>query len=535
MTRISWLRRIGDARVALIAFVAVQIAAIPLLLSWGHKWWFWADDWDFLADRTAFNAGDLFRSHYQHWTTLPILAYRLLWWIFGIRTYVPYQLLVIALHLVAAALIRVVMRRAGVRPWMATLIAGLFVFFGAGAENILVAFQITFVGALVFGLTQLLLADHDGPVGTRDGLALLAGFCGLMCSGAAISMTIVVGIAMLLRRSWRIALLQTVPLAVAYGLWSELSPKGLPADRYRSHDPVQVVRFAQIGLGTIFGTLTRVPGLGAVLVAVALVGFWLAVRRDGIRQLRGKYAIPLALLIGAGVFLLFTGVLRAGQPAAFAAQHDIGPQRARESRYVYTVVFMALPALAIAADAIARRWRLMTIPIVALLLAGLPGNIHDLRVYTNESTLARARDRTLILTAPRLPLAKQLPANVTPAPFKGLSLGWLVASLPSGRIPPPDHRTPKGDATLTLALGVGRTYKPNNAACKPLDYIVERKLHLYEKLTLSKGAAWFRYITPDGVASRRSPWAGGTSIIGGSVRPLDLQIEPAQAGTKLCG
>ena len=65
---------------------------------------------------------------------------------FGIRSYVPYQLLVILLHLAAAVLLRVVMRRAGVRPWIATLTAGVFVFFGAGAENILIAFQITFVG-----------------------------------------------------------------------------------------------------------------------------------------------------------------------------------------------------------------------------------------------------------------------------------------------------------------------------------------------------------------------------------------------------
>src|SRR4029077_2625645 len=150
--------------------------------------WFWADDWDFLAARTGGNLGDLFRPHYQHWTTLPILAYRLLWTIFGIRHYVPYQLLVIALHLVAALLLRTVMQRAGVRPWLATLIAGAFVFFGSGAENILIAFQITFVGSLVFGLAQLLLADHDGPVNRRDWLGLLAGLAALMCSGVGITM-----------------------------------------------------------------------------------------------------------------------------------------------------------------------------------------------------------------------------------------------------------------------------------------------------------------------------------------------------------
>ena len=107
---------------------------------------------------------DLFRPHFQHWTTLPILPYRLLWTVVGIRSYVPYQALIVVLHLAAAALLLVVMRRAGVRPWIATVAAGAFVFFGSGAENILVAFQITFVGSLVFGLAQLLLADHDGPL-----------------------------------------------------------------------------------------------------------------------------------------------------------------------------------------------------------------------------------------------------------------------------------------------------------------------------------------------------------------------------------
>ena len=54
----------------------------------------------------------------------------------------------------------------------------MFVLFGAGAQDILWAFQITFTGALVFGLVQLLLADHDGPVDRRDWLGSVPG-----CSG----------------------------------------------------------------------------------------------------------------------------------------------------------------------------------------------------------------------------------------------------------------------------------------------------------------------------------------------------------------
>ena len=73
----------------------------------------------------------------------------------------------------------------------------MFVLFGAGEEGILFAAHIGFVGALVLGLTQLLLADHDGSLDRRDYLGLLAGFAGVMCSGVAVSMTNVVGLAML--------------------------------------------------------------------------------------------------------------------------------------------------------------------------------------------------------------------------------------------------------------------------------------------------------------------------------------------------
>ena len=75
----------------------------------------------------------------------------------GMRSYVPYQLLIVALHLATAALLRVVARRAGVNAWIATTAATVFVFFGAGVEDIVVSFQITFVGSLVFGFLQLIL------------------------------------------------------------------------------------------------------------------------------------------------------------------------------------------------------------------------------------------------------------------------------------------------------------------------------------------------------------------------------------------
>ena len=48
------------------------------------------------------NLGGLFRPHNEHWSTLPILAFRLLWQLFGLRTYVLYLALVVTLHLLVA-------------------------------------------------------------------------------------------------------------------------------------------------------------------------------------------------------------------------------------------------------------------------------------------------------------------------------------------------------------------------------------------------------------------------------------------------
>ena len=62
---------------------------------------------------------------------------------------------------------------------------------------------------LLATLCHLLLADHDGPVDRRDYLGLGTGLAALMCSGVAVSMAIVVGLATLMRRGWRIALLHS--------------------------------------------------------------------------------------------------------------------------------------------------------------------------------------------------------------------------------------------------------------------------------------------------------------------------------------
>src|SRR5262245_19044166 len=203
------------ARAALLVFVAVAVVGAVVYVVNGRKVWFFGvfgDEWDFLAGRRL-AVDDLLRRHGDHLVALPALLFRVLYPVFGLHSYLPYQLWAIGLHLAAAALLRVVMRRAGVGPWIATAAAGLFVLFGAGSQDVLIAFQITFSGALVLGLVQLLLTDHDGPVDRRDWFAMLAGLGALACSDVALVTIAAVGIAALLRRRWWVAAQQTLPLA----------------------------------------------------------------------------------------------------------------------------------------------------------------------------------------------------------------------------------------------------------------------------------------------------------------------------------
>jgi hypothetical protein len=103
------------------AFVAVSFPV--LLFNFASDQWFWRDEWTFITDRSATSLSDLFEPSNSHWVTVPLIVFRSLYAVFGMNTYVPYVAVLIALHLTAAVLVRAIMRRSGVRPWLATLAA----------------------------------------------------------------------------------------------------------------------------------------------------------------------------------------------------------------------------------------------------------------------------------------------------------------------------------------------------------------------------------------------------------------------------
>ena len=103
----------------------VPIAAVGIAwmywLAVSSGQWFFADEWDFIATRSRPPLSDLgavadmlLTPHNEHWSTLPILVYRAVFGVVGLRAYWPYLIVLYAFHLtVVALLVRSEERRVG--------------------------------------------------------------------------------------------------------------------------------------------------------------------------------------------------------------------------------------------------------------------------------------------------------------------------------------------------------------------------------------------------------------------------------------
>jgi hypothetical protein len=316
------------AHLLTLAFATVVLAVA------NRNQWFFGDEWAFIASRgPGFAELDLFRPHNDHWSTIPLLVYWALLSLVGLKSYLPYAAALAVMHLGLTHLLWRACLRAGVRPAIATGLAGVFAVLGAGAENLLWAFQMGFVGAVAFGWAAVLLHDHDGRVDRRDVAGWLASVAALMCSGPALVMVGVATLTVWLRRR-RLAdaaLTAAVP-ALVFAIW--WAAEGRHANQVPSQpgDRWGIVEWAWTGLAHAAETIVGVPGTGGFLVLALLV--WWARHLD---LASGRAALALAATVGAFVFYLLTATGRV----------SLGLEAAEASRYVYIAAALLLPATAL--------------------------------------------------------------------------------------------------------------------------------------------------------------------------------------------
>jgi hypothetical protein len=461
---VAWWRPPADRqeRWAFGLFAAFAIVGGVLILTvFGRGRWFIADEWDFLSDRSATNVHDLFRDHQGHWSTIPILIYRALYGVFGVRTYLPYQAVLVTSHLAIAFMLRAVIRRTGVGPWIASATAAVIVLYGPGSDEIVWAFQIGYTGAIAFGLAQLLLADHDGRIGRRDALAILASIAALLCSGVGPVMVAVVGITCLIRWGWRRAALQTVPAAVIFVTWYLIDH---PSSGYVGRGPNLTDLTGWLRSGTL-GTaaaLFKYSALGLVPVVVVIGGAVLAARREGTGPALRRGAPALAMLVGFAVFQL----------SDFPSRWFLGAPAAAGGRYLYVLTLLCLPAIAFGADAFARRWPVAVPITVVALLAPLPWYVSQFDT-NNQVAQPFQNDRVEIARAAHLPELDVVPSSVRidPDPYilGPMTAGWLRRARDAGKLPddtPPASAVTDDNLRLRLGLGQWDTPIPTSAQCR---------------------------------------------------------------------
>lgn len=373
------------------------------------------------------------------------MIYKSLFAVVGLRTYLPYMAVLLALHVLSAHLLWRIMRRAGANPWVAGATAAIFLVLGTGAENLLWAFQIGFVGALAAGLGMILAVLDSTP--RRLVAAWLFGVASLMFSGLGPIMVAIAGLTVLLRSGWRRALLTVSIPALVYSVW--LLAFGLNrSTRALPHGSLaQVPDYVYTGITSAAAAITGLRFVGALfLVPLAL---WLLMRAWRSRD----DAAVVALAAGTVLFFLVVGVGRVG----------LGVGEARTSRYVYISAVLLLPAAAVALSHLTRRHAVVA-AAVALGLAG--SGLHNalaLRQAVQVANGMRGHTEARIILASHFVHRMTLAAPETqPEPMDSPDLTWsdMVYLVDMHDLPLRSEIPPSTFDTVSVAASLQMTSSP---------------------------------------------------------------------------
>lgn len=312
------------------------------LVALARTLWFVSDDWDFLLTRGTIpeESKGWWAPHNDHWSTGVIVIYRVLFAFFGMRNYLPYGLVPIAMHAVICVLVFATLRRCGVGPWLAAAATWLLVFFGAGAEAYLWDTVMNLLGSIMFGLGALYAYLRVRPGRRRDVAVWTLLVLGLTFSGTGLTMVALVGAFALTLGTWREAVRVVAVPAAVFALWFALV--GHQGARTMPDDPwwfTQIPGYIWTGLTSTTEQGAGVPGSGALLLLVLVLGGLVAAPAGS--RLQG--------LAVAGVFALLVQV-------TLAAATRVGlSQFASASRYLYVMAVLLLPCVVAVVGALALR------------------------------------------------------------------------------------------------------------------------------------------------------------------------------------
>lgn len=428
----SWLTARGWL---LLHLVTLAVAAV-LLVVVNRGQWFFKDDWDPLTRRVHLRLpGDLsvWAPHNGHWSTLPVLVFRGLFDVFGLTSYWPWVVVLIAIHLLSVHLAWRLFLRLGAGAVCATATAAVLAVLGSGGEDLLWAFQIGFDGAVAGAMACALLLVRE-RFGSREVVGTwVSAVAALMCSGIALPLLVLPGLICLWRhRVLRTALAFSVP-AAAYVAWSLLAG-GTPVRGVSTAG--QFLTYVLTGLwdSTAAATGSRVGPLVVVAVVVAA----LVVSR---RRAIGERAPVVVVSVVSAVTVLAVYVSIA------TGRADLGSTGAGSSRYVHIAAMSGAPMLAVATGVLLRwRPRQLALPLAGLALFALLANVLALQRRADFEQAREQRSHDSVVAAVLLLRAGEPLSDATADPQSGYTDMPSIAAL--------DRRHAFGDVLPRVARPV---------------------------------------------------------------------------------
>lgn len=331
--------------------IASVVAAVAIL--WlARSYTFYYDEWTFITTAPTWTWATYLQPHNEHPVMVTRAVYAVLLSTVGLRSYVPYMAVLLALHGASAVLLfEIVRRRAG--DLVALGATALLLLLGAGWENLLWAFQLQFLGSVACGLGMLL--SLQGRSSRRHLLmAAVLATASVMFSGVGLFFGVAAAVQLVATPGRRRELVWFAPTAAAVAAWylafgRTYSPAGGLSPGEIATLPLYVVW----GLGASAGGLIGVSGYAglavAALASIAVAYRW---RRDG------PDAFRLGIVAGLISFYALTGLIRV----------QLGYQQSGASRYTYEGAVFWLLLLGDAARSLPFRgvWRPVMVSFLVL-------------------------------------------------------------------------------------------------------------------------------------------------------------------------
>jgi hypothetical protein len=287
------------------------MAAIATLgcvaLVWlGRGMTFFWDEWEFIETRSLGEPNTWFAPHNEHWSTLPILAYRALVETVGLESYVPYLAFVALLHLAVVVTVYRLVRGATDSGPLAVGAGLVVTLFGSGFENLFWGFQIGFVGATALCLWAIVALRTDGSISRRRiAVVVILLTAALATAGVAIAFTAAIMVELLVdARRRHVVPWLLIPIAV-WTAWYLAIGRSSAAYHDNSIGLASLFEAPGVvigGFGSAAGAISGVgPTLGLGVAATLVVASGWRWYRAG--RLAPEFVGPIA-----GVAVLYTVV-----------------------------------------------------------------------------------------------------------------------------------------------------------------------------------------------------------------------------------